>query len=123
MGSDGESLGCYGGFMGAFIAVLFSMPVFAAYSTGLPWLFAVTVLVVAGGQVAIVSSRTGAERVIFQMALLAQVLTAASMVRDWLGLSFWSGLPIHFVAIALAYVLAVWLPTRIAPHSSGLRRL
>ncbi len=85
MGSDGESLGCYGMVMGVFTAVLFSMPVIAAYSTGLPWLFAVTVLVVAAGQVAIVSSRTGAERVIFQMALLAQVLTAASMVRDWLG--------------------------------------
>ncbi len=52
-----------------------------------------------GGQVAIVSSRTGVERVIFQIALLAQILTAASMFRDWLGVSFWVGLPIHFVAI------------------------
>ncbi len=99
------------------------MPVFAAYSTGLPWLFTVAVLVVVGGQVAIVSSRKGAERVIFQIALLAQFLTAASMVRDWLGLNSWAGLPVHFVAMALAYVLAVWLPTRIAPHSSGTRRV
>lgn len=30
MGSDSERLGCYGGVMGVFIAVLFSMPVFAA---------------------------------------------------------------------------------------------
>ncbi len=61
MASDSERLGCYGGVLGAFIAVLFSMPVYAAYSTGLPWLFVVVVVVMVAVQVAIVSSRTGAE--------------------------------------------------------------
>ncbi len=37
----------------------------------------------------------GAERVIFQIAIYAQILTATSMVRDWLGVGFWAGLPIH----------------------------
>jgi hypothetical protein len=109
--------------MSVFIAVLFSMPVLAAYSTGLPWLFVVVVVLTATVQVAIVSSRTGAERVIFQIAILAQILAAATTIRDWLGLTFWAGLPIHFVAMALVYVLAVLLPTCIKPYSSGIRCL
>ncbi len=64
----------------------------------------------------------GAERVIFQIAIFAQILTATSMVRDWLGVGFWAELPIHFVAIVLAYVLAVSLPARIAPSSGRTRR-
>ena len=123
MGSDSERLGCYGMVMSVFIAVLFSMPVLAAYSTGLPWLYAAAVLVVIGGQVTIVSTRTGVEQVICQIALLAQIFTAALMLEDWLGLTFWSGLPIHFVALVLTYVLVVWLPFRIAPSSGGTRRI
>ncbi len=50
MGSYSERLGCYGAVVSAFIAVLFSMPIFAAYSTGLPWLFAMAVLTVVGAR-------------------------------------------------------------------------